>query len=660
MNSLTIMSLVAFLIYVILGVTGASKDMKSRLNRSFLYLCCSLAIWSFAYSFVYPLTNTDPANLGNLWFWYRLSGLGWCTLPSIALHFSLVLTGKDKKLGRIWPWFLWFIYIPAVVELFKNFTGILIAQAFTSSPLGMVEIQQTASIWYLWHNLYFLGFVGAHFILIGLWGRRSRYRRDKKQANLIVISGLFSFGTGMAANLFLPGLGVQIPAVAPITTLIWALGMGFSIARYGFTTLTSALAAEEILSRVKDLVFLLDPEGRVLRANWQVTKTLGIKEEDLQGQMLAIVIKETDVLNSYLVELNIGSDPQEKIELRFVVGQNEVTTNVTFSPIRNHLRDLVGIVVVAQDLRPTIQVNQSSQAVTGASQAMVDQVEQLMSNATRVEAFAQQINNNINEASAGSRQIAGSLASVNSLAAQVKDDLQTQYQTVLGVQAKNITISDQTENTSQIALDLYRETVDQMEQAIKQTEVVHDITRMAETISAIASQTNLLALNAAIEAARAGDQGRGFAVVADEVRRLAEESSSNAGNIQQIIKEVTSAVQGLTHHATSLMQFLNETVVPDYNYMVTTCSDHVREMGEISTFMATYTTWTQQLATATSQVTSVAENTDQLLQVSLERVQDITNRTSLTTSSVGEIQGHLTALNQTASLLQNMVEALKR
>lgn len=141
------------------------------------------------------------------------------------------------------------------------------------------------------------------------------------------------------------------------------------------------------------------------------------------------------------------------------------------------------------------------------------------------------------------------------------------------------------ENTSSAISEI----LDTLERAIEDSKSIVRINELTEDILNISSQTNLLALNASIEAARAGDAGKGFAVVADEIRQLADLSRENANNIQNINGMVTVAVNELIDSAKSIITYINETILPDYDEFVDSGKQYNDDASHVNEIVGTFT-----------------------------------------------------------------------
>ncbi|WP_167549479.1 PAS domain-containing methyl-accepting chemotaxis protein [Thioalkalivibrio sp. ALJ1] len=85
-------------------------------------------------------------------------------------------------------------------------------------------------------------------------------------------------------------------------------------------------------------------------------------------------------------------------------------------------------------------------------------------------------------------------------------------------------------------------------------QMANEISKVTQTIRAVADKTNLLALNAAIEAARAGESGRGFSVVAEEIRDLAQQTSGATDEIADVIENNSQMTESLSRIAEQAKQ----------------------------------------------------------------------------------------------------------
>lgn len=126
---------------------------------------------------------------------------------------------------------------------------------------------------------------------------------------------------------------------------------------------------------------------------------------------------------------------------------------------------------------------------------------------------------------------------------------------------------DASQKSAREAVNLCSSTMEELSDAISQSQKVKEIDTLTEEILSISSQTNLLALNASIEAARAGEAGKGFAVVADEIRQLADHSKDAVDQIRKVTDDVVHSVAFLSESSEKLLTFMSEKVMKDYQRM---------------------------------------------------------------------------------------------
>ena len=331
MNPFTMISLIAFFIYLLLGIHALIIDSKSRFNRISAFLCMDFALVSLLYV-IWSIQTAKPSSL----FWKDLFTIAEFSLAAIGLHFTLLFTKNDNWLSRRWATLL--IYLPAMV------LGTI--SAFPS-PYRLHNVLFDLSL--ILTNLIYATLI---FYLVFHYRKLPLLTREKKQVDGLLFSAIISMVlVVLNISLTIAYGAKQFPFIPHVWVLSLAFGIIYVIIRYSFLQISSLISAEEILQQVTDLIVLIDTAGKITETNARLRELLGYSDSEMISHNFRdFTANPVAYLESFFTK---GGQRPRTMQLHYLSKSgNPIPVTVHFSVVNDSFGEPAGVIAIGQDLRP--------------------------------------------------------------------------------------------------------------------------------------------------------------------------------------------------------------------------------------------------------------------------------------------------------------------
>ncbi len=278
-------------------------------------------------------------------------------------------------------------------------------------------------------------------------------------------------------------------------------------------------------------------------------------------------------------------------------------------------------------------IGDGSNKVALSSNTLSETSNDLLRRFEEIKEAVNKVNDAMTSTGAATQEVSASANEVNNSVEKLAEETLKTKQEVVAIKEKAADIERKGEESSKNALRISQQRGKEVEEAAQRAQVVEQISVLAESISSIAFQINLLSLNASIEAARAGEHGKGFSVVASEISKLADETKNAVEEIQNTIEEIQSAFGDLKDASLSLIDFMNETVAPDYENFIKVGQEYGKDaqsFGDLSEKISEMVSYiSESMEQVNEAVASIAENATETASSSSEVADNVSESSEL-------------------------------
>ncbi len=226
-NPSFIISVVAFVVNLGLGVYVLRKNPGAAANRSFALLMGSFVLWDLSEAVLRYLSN--GADEAVLMFWLRIEWTGISAIGGVLLHF--VLSYPTKKSFLEWKFSYVLIYAPTLFIVALVWGSDLVVSGIASGPLGYDATLGSA---YPLLAIVYTVQISASLVVLLRTYLTSEVQIIKKRSKILLLGVAVPVIVGSATETFLPIL-LDIPTrlgIGSIYTVIMGIFSAYAIMKY--------------------------------------------------------------------------------------------------------------------------------------------------------------------------------------------------------------------------------------------------------------------------------------------------------------------------------------------------------------------------------------------------------------------------------------------
>ena len=297
------------------------------------------------------------------------------------------------------------------------------------------------------------------------------------------------------------------------------------------------------------------------------------------------------------------------------------------------------------------QINFSSGQLGSIVNLVSDKVSTANSNSFDISSVMENLSASMEEVSSAISNIKENVNVVDDNITELSDTSQGMYDYAKEMQKRAEELEQGAVANRQNTSNVVNEIIEKLKQAIEDSKSVDRVNDLTNEILSISGQTNLLSLNASIEAARAGEAGKGFAVVADEISQLAQSSKEAANNIQTINNMVIEAVNELIRNANTIVDYTNETILPDYDGFVNAGQQYNEDAVHVNEIVSRFNDMSIHLKELMDSITESINGINTAVDESTNSTANVAANTSDLVRDIGEIANAMDDNKQIAGTL---------